>query len=66
MVGFRNELGMTILTGEEKVQEGKDLLELLWKMGEVRRRWGEASGVGAVRTMSWIILGFAVVCLGCR
>ena len=57
---------MTILTGEEKVQEGKDLLELLWKMGEVRRRWGEASGVGAVRTMSWIILGFAVVCLGCR
>jgi hypothetical protein len=44
---------MMILAEEEKVQEGKKLLEKLWKMGEVRRRWNEAGGVGEVRVMSW-------------
>ena len=41
---------MIILTEEGKVREGKKLLEMLWKMGEVRRRWNEAGGV---RVMSW-------------
>ena len=43
---------MTILAEEVKVKEGKNLLEMLWKMGEVRHRWNEAGGVG-VRVMSW-------------
>jgi hypothetical protein len=44
---------MTFLAEEEKAQGGKKLLEMLWKMGKVRRRWNEAGGVGGVRVMSW-------------
>lgn len=43
---------MTMLDEEEKVREGKNLLEMLWKMGEVRPRWNEAGGAGVV-VMSW-------------
>ena len=44
---------MTILEEEVKVKEGKRLLEMLWKMGEVHRRWNEAVGVGGVSVMGW-------------
>ena len=54
LAGFRNGLVMTIPVEEEKVKGEMHLLEMLWKMGEVRRRWNEADGVGGVGVMSWI------------
>ena len=57
----------TILAEEEKGKEGKNLLEMLWKMGEVRRCWNEGGGVGGVRVMNRTrcsIFGFQMNWLG--
>ena len=35
------------------MKEGKMMLEMLWKMGEVHRRWNEAGVVGGMHVMDW-------------
>jgi hypothetical protein len=53
LVEYWSKLEMVVLAEEEKLREGKKLLEMLQRMGQVSQRWNEAGGLGEVRIMSW-------------
>jgi len=53
-------LMMMALVEEERVREGKKLLEMLWKMGEGRRCLNKTDSVCVVRVLSWGAVGCSI------